>query len=98
MQPMLGGEERVHSHASSLTCRSELPQAPPAAFDEPSKRGHRHVPTYNPRMRIGELDGEPVLLRDGWFIVASFHPELTGDTRAHELFLDLVRREAHVGA
>ena len=47
---------------------------------------------------VAELDGEPVLLRDGRFLVASFHPELTDDTRVHELFLDLVREESHVGA
>ena len=47
---------------------------------------------------LAELDGEPVLLRQGRFIVASFHPELTDDTRVHELFLDLVREETHVGA
>ena len=40
---------------------------------------------------LGELDGEPVLLRQGRFLVATFHPELTDDTRVHELFLDLVR-------
>jgi 5'-phosphate synthase pdxT subunit len=42
---------------------------------------------------LAEHDGEPVLLRDGRFLVASFHPELTDDTRVHELFLDLVREE-----
>jgi 5'-phosphate synthase pdxT subunit len=47
---------------------------------------------------IAELDGEPVLLRQGRFIVASFHPELTNDTRVHERFLDLVREEANVRA
>jgi 5'-phosphate synthase pdxT subunit len=47
---------------------------------------------------LAELDGEPVLLRQGRFIVASFHPELTDDTRVHELFLDLVREESHVRA
>jgi 5'-phosphate synthase pdxT subunit len=47
---------------------------------------------------LAELDGEPVLLREGRFIVASFHPELTGDTRVHERFLELVREESHVGA
>jgi 5'-phosphate synthase pdxT subunit len=45
---------------------------------------------------LAELDGEPVLLRDGRVLVASFHPELTDDTRVHELFLDLVREEANV--
>jgi 5'-phosphate synthase pdxT subunit len=47
---------------------------------------------------LAELDGEPVLLREGRLLVASFHPELTGDTRVHERFLDLVREEMHVGA
>jgi 5'-phosphate synthase pdxT subunit len=40
---------------------------------------------------LAELDGEPVLLRQGRFLVATFHPELTDDTRVHRLFLDLVR-------
>jgi 5'-phosphate synthase pdxT subunit len=43
-------------------------------------------------------EGDPVLLRQGRFLVASFHPELTGDTRVHQRFLDLVREELHVGA
>ena len=43
-------------------------------------------------------DGEPVLLREGRFIVASFHPELTDDTRVHELFLDAVREGVDVRA
>jgi pyridoxal 5'-phosphate synthase pdxT subunit len=46
---------------------------------------------------LAELEGEPVLLRDGRYLVASFHPELTGDTRVHELFLDMVREEAMAG-
>jgi 5'-phosphate synthase pdxT subunit len=45
---------------------------------------------------LAELNGEPVLLRQGRMIVASFHPELTGDTRIHERFLELVREELHV--
>jgi 5'-phosphate synthase pdxT subunit len=47
---------------------------------------------------LATLDGEPVLLRQGKFLVASFHPELTDDARVHELFLDLIREETHVGA
>jgi pyridoxal 5'-phosphate synthase pdxT subunit len=47
---------------------------------------------------LAELDGEPVLLRDGRLLVASFHPELTDDTRVHERFLDLVREEDRVRA
>jgi pyridoxal 5'-phosphate synthase pdxT subunit len=46
---------------------------------------------------LAELNGEPVLLRNGRFLVASFHPELTDDMRVHELFLDLVREQEAVG-
>jgi 5'-phosphate synthase pdxT subunit len=45
---------------------------------------------------LAELDGEPVLLRQGRFLVATFHPELTDDTRVHELFLDAVREASIV--
>jgi 5'-phosphate synthase pdxT subunit len=37
---------------------------------------------------LAELDGRAVLARQGRFLVASFHPELTGDTRLHQLFLE----------
>ena len=44
------------------------------------------------------MGGEPVLLRQGRFLVASFHPELTDDRRVHERFLELVEEEANVRA
>lgn len=47
---------------------------------------------------LAELDGRPVLAREGRFLLASFHPELTDDTRLHEQFLELVREEQRVGA
>jgi 5'-phosphate synthase pdxT subunit len=47
---------------------------------------------------LAEHEGEPVLLRQGRFLVAAFHPELTADTRVHERFLDLVREESVVRA
>ena len=47
---------------------------------------------------LASHDGHPVLLREGRFLVASFHPELTGDTRVHERFLELVREESSVRA
>jgi 5'-phosphate synthase pdxT subunit len=40
---------------------------------------------------LAEIDGRPVLAREGRFLVAAFHPELTDDTRLHELFLESVR-------
>ena len=42
---------------------------------------------------LAEHDGEPVLVREGRFLLASFHPELTDDLRLHERFLELVRQQ-----
>jgi pyridoxal 5'-phosphate synthase pdxT subunit len=47
---------------------------------------------------LAEHEGEPVLVRDGRILVASFHPELTDDTRVHELFLDQVQEAMSVRA
>jgi pyridoxal 5'-phosphate synthase pdxT subunit len=45
---------------------------------------------------LAEVDGHPVLAREGRILVAAFHPELTDDTRIHELFLNEVREGAGV--
>jgi pyridoxal 5'-phosphate synthase pdxT subunit len=47
---------------------------------------------------LAEVDGRPVLARDGRILVAAFHPELTDDVRVHELFLNSVREAQVVGA
>ena len=47
---------------------------------------------------LAELDGEPVLLRDGRILVAAFHPELTDDARIHEQFIQLVTEATSVRA
>ena len=47
---------------------------------------------------LATVDGHPVLAREGRFLVAAFHPELTEDTRLHERFLELVREEQGVRA
>ncbi|MGH3048709.1 MAG: pyridoxal 5'-phosphate synthase glutaminase subunit PdxT [Gaiellaceae bacterium] len=47
---------------------------------------------------LAEVDGHPVLAREGRLLVAAFHPELTDDTRIHELFLNIVREGTSVRA
>jgi 5'-phosphate synthase pdxT subunit len=37
---------------------------------------------------LATVDGHPVLCRQGRALVAAFHPELSGDSRLHELFLE----------
>ena len=62
-----------------------------------SRLGAEVVEVRKPE-QLAELDGEPVLLRQGRVLVAAFHPELTEDTRVHQRFLDLVREESGVRA
>ncbi|MGH9189338.1 MAG: pyridoxal 5'-phosphate synthase glutaminase subunit PdxT [Acidimicrobiales bacterium] len=39
---------------------------------------------------LASVDGRPVLCRQGEVTVAAFHPELAGDLRLHQLFLDRI--------
>jgi 5'-phosphate synthase pdxT subunit len=43
------------------------------------------------RVEGGPADGRIVAVRQGNLLATSFHPELTGDTRVHALFVDMVR-------
>jgi 5'-phosphate synthase pdxT subunit len=47
---------------------------------------------------LAEVDGRPVLAREGRFLVAAFHPELTDDSRLHGKFLDMVKEGSSVRA
>lgn len=41
---------------------------------------------------LAEVDGKVVAAQQGNQLVTAFHPELDGDTRIHEYFLEMVRR------
>jgi 5'-phosphate synthase pdxT subunit len=41
---------------------------------------------------LGRFDGWPVLVREGNVFAATFHPELTGDARVHQLVLEAARQ------
>ncbi|NIH69524.1 pyridoxal 5'-phosphate synthase glutaminase subunit PdxT [Modestobacter marinus] len=43
------------------------------------------------RVEGGPADGKIVAVRQGRLVATSFHPELTGDSRVHALFVELVR-------
>lgn len=44
---------------------------------------------------LGREGGEPVVVRQGKTMAATFHPELSDDPRIHQVFLDLVRDSSH---
>jgi 5'-phosphate synthase pdxT subunit len=39
---------------------------------------------------LAEYDGNPVLVEQGRHLIATFHPELTQDSRVHQLFLNKI--------
>lgn len=41
---------------------------------------------------LAELEGFPVLVRQGPVLAATFHPELTADRRVHRLFVEMASR------
>jgi 5'-phosphate synthase pdxT subunit len=40
---------------------------------------------------LAKSEGQPVLIRQGHILIATFHPELTNDTTVHEYFLRMAR-------
>ena len=46
------------------------------------------------RVSRGGDDGTIVAVRQGLLMATAFHPELTGDTRVHEMFVEMVRKSA----
>ncbi len=45
---------------------------------------------------LASWNGAPVLVRSGRVLAASFHPELTPDSRIHQLFLDIVEADSRL--
>ena len=46
------------------------------------------------RVAGGPAAGRIVAVRQGHLLATSFHPEVTGDTRVHELFVEMVRERS----
>ena len=40
---------------------------------------------------LAAVDGDPVLVRQGVNLASTFHPEMTGDNRVHQLFVSIVQ-------
>ncbi len=49
------------------------------------------IAEHGPKLKVlAEVDGHPVAVRQEKLIAISFHPELSGETRLHELLLALI--------
>lgn len=57
-------------------------------------RGPRLVEAHGDARVIARLaDGTPVAAREGQWLVTSFHPELSGDSRFHEYFVRMIQEQ-----
>jgi pyridoxal 5'-phosphate synthase pdxT subunit len=82
---------QVHSFETDLELRGETRPLRAVFIRAP------WIETAGPAVEIlAEHDGRPVLAREGRILVAGFHPELTDDTRVHELFCEVTREAASV--
>jgi len=103
--------DREHLGLADITVRRNAFGRQVASFEADLDIGHGEEPVRAVFIRapwieeagdavevLAEVDGHPVLARDGRFLVAAFHPELTDDTRIHELFLNQVREATSVRA
>lgn len=71
------------------------------AFDDPLLGVFIRAPRFTavgPRLEVlARLDGEPVLVRQGRVLAATFHPEIAGDDRVHRMLIGLSEGTAPAG-
>lgn len=71
-----------------LTAPTDIPGDPLEMVFIRAPRITRTGPTVE---TLASRDGFPVLVREGHLLAATFHPELSADTRVHQLFLEMVQ-------
>jgi 5'-phosphate synthase pdxT subunit len=78
-----------------LTAETALPGGPLEMVFIRAPRITRTGPAVE---TLAARDGFATLVRSENLMAATFHPELSSDTRVHQLFLDLVRQHQAAGA
>lgn len=99
-QPLLGVMDVViERNAFGRQVDSFITPIEVDAFNEPDSRPFPAVFIRGPRLVEADgdaqviarlADGTPVAAREGQWLVTSFHPELTEDTRFHEYFVKMI--------
>ena len=77
---------QVHSRVAEIELSAEMP--PPGVLEGVFIRAPRITRTGPDVTVLGRLGEDPVLVRQGGVIAATFHPELTNDQRVHRLLAD----------
>jgi 5'-phosphate synthase pdxT subunit len=79
---------QVHSAVETIRLAASLGE--PRTVDGVLIRAPRITRAGPAVERLGWLEDEPVLVRQGRIVAATYHPELSGDTRVHELLTTMV--------
>ena len=78
--------EEAFRHSDAKTKRELVDRALREFVDNHKRRDIREL-RGNTKV-LARYNGDPVLVEQGLHLVATFHPELTGDPRVHRYFLE----------
>ena len=85
---------RIRRNAYGRQIDSSIRETPTNLGEKPLEMVFIRAPRITATGKLVEVlarkDGDPVLVREGKIMAATFHPELSNDTRVHEEFLKLV--------
>ena len=95
-QPGLGAlDVSIKRNAYGRQVDSSIRQGASKLGPEPLEMVFIRAPKFEnvgPEVEVLAREGnDPVLVRQGRVMAATFHPELSDDKRVHQYFLDLVR-------
>jgi 5'-phosphate synthase pdxT subunit len=98
-QPSLGALDiRIRRNAYGRQIDSSIREARTGLGEQPLEmvfiRAPKIVSTGQQVEVLASEGGDPVLVRQGKIMAATFHPELSEDTRVHQEFLKLVKNGA----
>jgi 5'-phosphate synthase pdxT subunit len=92
---------RIRRNAYGRQIDSSIQEIKTALGDEPLEmvfiRAPKIVSTGKDVEVLASENGNPVLVRQGKVMAATFHPELSSDTRVHEEFLKLLDNDSDNG-
>ncbi len=95
-QPALGAlDVKIKRNAYGRQMQSSIRQGASKLGPEPLEMVFIRAPRFEsvgPEVEVLAREGnDPVLVRQGSVLAATFHPELSDDRRVHQYFLDIVR-------
>jgi len=84
-------ERNAYGRQNDSTILTEVTSLPGGPLEMVFIRAPRIARLGSGIETLATRSGDPVLIRSGHLLAATFHPELSNDLRIHQLFLDMVR-------